>query len=174
MGGNRGKQRPASLRKRRAAEPLPVHGPLVSGTGPFDFVGRYRRKHIQAQEENCNQPRQTEPKAAGRKEANNKKRHQQRNPAKIRILPPPFLPPPSNTHVEFRATKRLNWVSKGRKEVVKQAYPPPLQIKRGDIAQLPTRPLIPPPPPLTLSPASRTGSDDHGIRGWGSGGGGRG
>ena len=30
-GGNRGKQRPASPHKRKAARPLPVHGPLVSG-----------------------------------------------------------------------------------------------------------------------------------------------
>ena len=142
------------------------------GQVPFDFVGRDRRKHIQAQEENRNQPRQTEPKAAGRKEANNKKKVSAEKPRGNLYFAPRLSPPPSNTHVEFRAPKRLNWVSKGRKEVVKPAYPPPSNQK-GDIAQLPTRP----PPSLTLSPASpgtRTGSEDHGIRRWGSGGGGGG
>ena len=147
------------------------------GQVPFDFVGRHRRKHIQAQEENRNQPRQTEPKAAGRKEANNKKEVSAEKP-RGNLYFAPRLSPPSNTHVEFRAPKRLNWVSKGRKEVVKPAYPPPSNQKGRHCAT--SNPAPPPSPLPSHSPRPRaqvamtTGLEGGVVEGEGEGRGGRG
>ena len=66
---------------------------------------------------------------------------------------------PQNVPIGFRREKGSNQIS-----------PPPRKLKKG--RQL--RNFQPsPPPPLTPSPASpgtRTGSGDHGIGGWGSGG----
>merc|ERR1711917_185666 len=70
-------------------------------TGPFNFVGRYRRKHIQTQEEKLQAaPANRAQSSRKKRKLTTRKRYQQSNPAEIRIGPPAFFSPPfSNTHV---------------------------------------------------------------------------